>query len=72
MVAAQDLKATHDVGDHVQRVDDKVQQVVDGISYQGCSSSNSITSLAMKAYRLSQGTSYEIALETGSLLQIHL
>ena len=61
MAAAQGLKAAHDVddkvqgvGDHVQRVDNKVQQVADDIGCQRCSSSNSITSLAMKAYGLSQ------------------
>jgi len=86
MAAAQGLKATHDVddkvqgvGDHVQRVDDRVQdvdnrvqQVADDIGYQRGSSFNSLTLLAMKAYRPSQGTSYEMTSETGSLLQIHL
>ena len=86
MAAAQGLKATHDVddkvqgvGDHVQRVDDrvqdvnnKVQQVADDVGHQKCSSSNSLTSLVIKAYRLSQGNRFEMTSETGSLLQIHL
>ena len=68
MAAAQGLKATHDVnhkvqgvGDHVQRVDhrvqdvdNKVQQVADDVAYQRRLSSNSLTSLVMKANRLSQ------------------
>jgi hypothetical protein len=44
MAAAQGLKATHDVDDHVQQVGDKVQQVADHIDDQKRKSSNILIS----------------------------